>query len=103
MKKLLTIAVVFFLVGVWISHAQSGPIQYFAPGAGTTVTNCGTPTSGFPLCGVATGWYIWNGTAWMQLGMASTGGVTSISVNGGAAQTGAVAISVPTVATTTIR
>lgn len=82
MRKLLLVGILCLAAG-WFIRAQTGSIQYFAPSAGTTVTNCGTPTVGFPLCGVATGWFVWNGTVWVQLGGAvAAAGVTSVTANG---------------------
>lgn len=83
MKKLLVVAALAFVIGWFLSprridlRAQTPPVQYFAPAPGSTVANCGTPASGFPLCGVATGWFVWNGTAWVQLGVPVVAGVTS--------------------------
>jgi hypothetical protein len=79
---LLTLA---FFAGVTV-HAQSGQLFYMAPASGTTTTNCGTPASGStpPLCGVATGWYVWNGTAWVQLGTVTASGVMSFNGRTGA-------------------
>lgn len=108
-------SLVFILAAAILTRGQTGAIQYFAPPAGTTTANCGTPTSGFPLCGVATGWYVWSGTAWVQLGVAAApAGVTSwngqtgvvtytppappvVSVNG---KTGAVVLGATTTVTT---
>jgi hypothetical protein len=91
MKKLLLVGILCLVLG-WFIRAQTGSVQYFAPSAGTTITNCGTPTTGFPLCGVATGWFVWNGTAWVQLGGAVVTGVTSITVGTGTKQTGDVVL-----------
>ena len=99
MKKLLVVAALAFLAG-FVLHAQTGSVMYLQPTVGTTVTNCGTPASGAapPLCGVATGWFVWNGTAWVQLGTSTVAGVTS--VNG---KTGAVVISATTTSTTNLQ
>lgn len=104
MKRYIEIALLILVcvlcVRTFHVHAQSGNLVYIAPASGTTVTSCGTPTTGFPLCGVATGWYVWNGTAWAQIGTAPAG-VTSLTVcnasgaSCGTAQTGAVTLSVP--------
>jgi hypothetical protein len=112
-RKLAAIGVILAAVLLWRfeTHAQTGAVFYFSPAVGTTVTNCGTPASGsFPLCGVATGWYVWSGTAWVQLGTAtSSAGLTGIivcNVSGtgcSAAQTGpVVTLDIPKSATTTV-
>ena len=94
------------LLIVALLKAQTGQLIYMAPAGGTTVANCGTPSSGFPMCGVATGWFVWNGSAWVQIGSAS--GVTSITVcnaaggSCGVAQTGPVSLSIPSKVTVTV-
>lgn len=99
--RLLIFLVICMVGAIWAEHnakAQSGSVVYIAPAAGTTLTNCGTPTTGFPMCGVATGWYVWNGTAWIQIGVVTAAGVTS--VNG---KTGAVTISATSTTSTTLQ
>jgi len=111
-RKLAALGLVLAAVLAWNhfrTHAQSGQLFYMAPASGTTTTNCGTPASGtFPLCGVATGWYVWNGSAWVQLGTATAAGVTSAQVCNAAgsscatAQTGAVVLDIPKTVTVTV-
>lgn len=91
-------------------YAQSGAVIYLQSTAGTTLAaNCGTPATP-SICVVGSGVAIWqNSTDGWFTPQKSTAvaGVTSLSVNGGVAQTGAVALSVPTTAlsvtTTTIK
>jgi hypothetical protein len=111
-RKLAAIGIILAAVLLWRfeTHAQTGAVFYFSPAAGTTVTNCGTPASGsFPLCGVATGWYVWSGTAWVQLGTAvASSGVSSVQVcnalgaSCGTSQTGAVVLDIPTKVAVTV-
>lgn len=108
--KIALLVIVAALLVVCLSKGQSGNLVYFAPASGTTVTNCGTPTTGYPLCGVATGWFIWSGTAWVQIGTpAAASGVVSLTVCNaagagcGSAQTGAVKVNVPNAASTTLQ
>lgn len=99
MKKLIAVAICALAVGWYLRAQAPSGVQYFLPSVGTTLANCGTPTSGFPLCGTGAGWFVWNGTAWVQLGV-MTGVVTGISVNGGTPITGpTVQLNIPTKAT----
>ena len=86
--KLLAIFGILCLGLVYTSRtkAQSGQVVYFGSVAGTTLTNCGTPTQP-TLCIVATGVYAWQNSTqgWFLLGPTGSAGVTSW--NG---QTGAV-------------
>lgn len=100
MRKVIAICLVLLvgiLAGSQIHARAQSNVMYFQPVAGTTVASCGTPAagSGSPLCGTAAGWFIWNGTAWQQIGATQASGVTSVTVNG-VQQTGAVVLSIPT-------
>lgn len=98
MKRLLVLAVVFVL-GAW-TGAQSTTSQIGSVVAATH-TSCVVAVSTTQLCFATDGlWLSVNGAAYVQVqtGTVVTG-VTSIAVNGGLAQTGAVALTIPTKAT----
>jgi len=105
--KWIAVILAALFLGACFLRAQSGQIFYMAPASGTTTTNCGTPASGsYPLCGVATGWYVWNGSAWVQIGTAASG-VSSVTVCNmagtcGTAQTGAVSLKIPSAVSVTV-
>lgn len=90
-------------------YAQSGAVIYMQATAGSTMkANCGTPNIA-ATCLAGDGYWVWQNATigWCQPGIscpsvAGTGTVvTSLSVNGGTAQTGAVALTVPTKAVST--
>lgn len=90
-------AFAFFRLGK--VQAQSNALQIQAA---ATHTSCTVSTGITQFCFASDGlWQSLNGGAYTQLGVI-TGGVTSISVNGGTAQTGAVSITIPSKATTTV-
>jgi hypothetical protein len=63
-------------------------------------TSCTFPT-GAPSAMVATDglWYTPNGSSPVNVAAPQSGGVTSVSVNGGTAQSGAVTLTIPSTAT----
>lgn len=87
------------------THAQTTvPSMTFLPVNGThTLCTPVAPAGTMTICGATDGpWVSWNGGAFVQIQTGeAAAGVTSISVNGGTAQTGAVALTIPTTATTT--
>jgi hypothetical protein len=108
MKRLLTFAAflaVAFLGIAFGSHYVNA--QTTAPAVVSVAgvhTSCPVSASGqMVICGAGDGlWLSINGAALVQVQTGTpTAGVTSISVNGGTAQTGAVALTIPTTATTT--
>jgi hypothetical protein len=99
-------AVLILAIGIFIGSTTSRtvvaqsvpPLQIQAAGLHTSCTV--TPTS-TTYCFAADGlWQSINGGAFTQLG-GGVAGVTSVTVNGGTPQTGAVALTIPTQATTT--
>lgn len=89
-------AFAFFRLGK--VQAQSSALQIQAA---ATHTSCTVATGITQFCFASDGlWQSISGGAYTQLG--TPGGVTSISVNGGTAQTGAVALTIPSKATTTV-
>lgn len=102
MKILLALpfVVMAFLVGM-VLRAQS-PQAYTMQGTAAHTT-CITPVAGsYFLCVATDGVWVSNsGGAYFQIlpQAAQVAGVTSLSVNGGAAQTGSVALTIPTKAT----
>lgn len=104
------VAALGFLVGVWLANAQTMPVVLLVAPAGTTIANCGTPTTP-SLCAVGTGIYVWQNATqgWFLIAppAATTAGVTDLTVcnaNGstcGTAQTGSVKVNVPAAAATT--
>ena len=104
MKKLFTVLLLFALG--WYVRAQTlaPPWQVGVPLAATH-TACTVPAATTQMCLASDGlWLSVNGAAYVQVQTgAVVAGVTSIAVNGGTAQTGAVALTIPTKATTTIQ
>jgi hypothetical protein len=82
-----------------LSAKAQGPAAWTASGTGPHTT-CTTPVAGsYFLCVATDGVYVSNnGGSYFQIMPPSSAvaGVTSLSVNGGTPQTGAVAISIPT-------
>jgi hypothetical protein len=100
MKRYLELALAI-AIAVMFSHlpsvrAQTGQVIFMSASSGTTVANCGTPT--LPsICGVATGWFVWQNptSGWVLIPTtAGTSGVTSVAINGSAAKTGAVTFTI---------
>lgn len=82
------------------AQAQSGPIQIQSSIAHASCTVTPNVTT---FCFADDGLFVsLTGAAFAQVGQPSVTGVSSISVNGGTAQTGAVALTIPTKATTTV-
>ena len=84
------------------THAQTS-VPAVVTVAGSHTSCPVSPAGQMVICGAGDGlWLSINGAALVQVqtGVAAAG-VTSISVNGGTAQTGAVALTIPTTATTT--
>lgn len=105
MKRALFVASLVILCSVLLGNlrAEQNPLatpSFFTVAASVLHTNCPAPISGqTSYCFAGDGlWVALNGTAYAQLG--STG-VSSVSVNGGTPQTGAVIIKVPTTVTGT--
>lgn len=84
-KLLIVVIVVLALIAIRSARGQSGNANFIGSIPGTTVANCGTPTSP-SVCSVATGVYIWQSpaTGWFQPMPAtpSVGGIAGITVNG---------------------
>lgn len=104
MRKLFLGALLFAL-GAWIGHAQTAlnsPWQVGVPNA-STHTACTVTTGLTQMCLASDGmWISVNGTAYVQVQTGTpVAGVTSITVNGGVAQTGPVALTIPTKAIST--
>jgi hypothetical protein len=95
MKRLLAI-VGIFLLG-WIAHAQSTTSQIGSVVAAAH-TSCTVTTSTTQVCFATDGlWVSVNGAAYVQVQTGTPAAVvTSIAVNGGTAQTGAVSLTIPT-------
>ena len=97
MRKLLALFAVALLggfLGARVSsvHAQTTAVLQFS-GSWSTHTSCTPVTGQTSICLASDGlWQSINGGAFTQVGGA---GVTSIAVNGGTAQTGAVALTIP--------
>jgi hypothetical protein len=103
---------VFEIVGCLVLGAILGGILSMVSRAQTPATLQLTGTQSHTACTLSTTgsatfcfatdglWQSLNGGAYTQIG--ASAGVTSIAVNGGAAQTGAVALTIPTKATTTV-
>lgn len=90
-------AFAFFRLGK--VQAQSSALQIQAA---ATHTSCTVATGITQFCFASDGlWQSISGGAYTQIGTPAAG-VTSISVNGGTAQTGAVALTIPSKATTTV-
>jgi len=96
------------ILTAWAMQAQTPPVSLISAPTGSSLTNCGTPSTP-SLCIVSTGVYVWtNATAgWVQIGITTVAGVTSIAVcnaagaSCGTPQTGAVSLSIPTKASET--
>lgn len=109
MKKWLSICAILFL-GILIGLHFEQNTHAQAAGTPFTITVSGLHTACDPIvagttkfCYAQDGlWQSLNGAAYTQLGVGAATGVTSVSVNG-ALQTGAVVITVPTKATTTLQ
>lgn len=90
----------FFSGRTW---AQSTTIN-LAVAPGTTSANCPAVVTGQTIWCFAGNAVIYvsnNGAAYVQYAPPSAGGVTSVVVNGGTPQIGAVTLTIPTKATTT--
>jgi hypothetical protein len=105
--KRIGLFVLALLLGVFVgSHAHSVRAQAATPvfqitGAWSPHTSCTPSTGQTTLCIASDGvWVSTAGAAFTQLG-GGVAGVTSVTVNGGTPQTGAVALTIPTQATTT--
>ena len=103
MKKLIIVAGLAFVLGWAIKAGQNpdlSPYQMSVP-SNISHTLCTVTAATTKYCFAGDGlWLSLNGAAYVQVG-AATAGVSSISVNGGSAQTGAVLLIIPTKATTT--
>jgi hypothetical protein len=104
MRKLLVLFAVLllggFIGGRITAHAQTTVALQLTGNA--PHTSCTITASTTTYCFASDGLYWSNaGGTYALLASATTAGVTSLSVNGGTAQTGAVAITVPTAATST--
>jgi hypothetical protein len=91
MKRLVAVllVIIIFLTGGLIGsllrpvHAQTGPVVVYTAPAGSTITNCGTPT--LPSwCLVATGFFVWNNATqgWFSPAATVTGVAGVQKVNG---------------------
>lgn len=106
MTKLLSTALlllVLFDIGSRVVYAQSNGANFIGSLSGTTVTNCGTPTTP-SFCAVGTGVFIWQNatTGWFLVAPPAGGSFLSgVNVNGTAApvSNGVASITVPTKAT----
>jgi hypothetical protein len=99
----LTVLLLGVLVGLHIRsvQAQAATPVFQITGAWSPHTSCVPTTGQTTLCIASDGvWVSTAGAAFTQLG-GGVSGVTSVTVNGGTAQTGAVTLSIPTQATTT--
>lgn len=102
-KHIFDLLLVITILGIWWSvqaHAQTvtptTPMQLTFVGSHTSCQLSGQGQTN--LCGAGDGvWLSVNGSAYFQVTapVAVSGGVTSISINGGAAQSGAVTFKIP--------
>jgi len=104
MKKLFAVAALALMAG-WILRAQISSVSYSViPSTGLAIA-CPAPTIGSTIyCQAADKFQVSaNGTPYVTIWPAApiVTGVTSISVNGGTAQTGPVVLTIPTKATST--
>ena len=100
MKRILTIAAIFFLG--WYVGAQNTTSQIGSVVAATH-TSCTVTASTTQICFASDGlWLSVNGAAYVQVQTgAVVAGVTSISINGGTPVSGAVSFTVPSKAVST--
>jgi hypothetical protein len=104
-KLILGLAVIVLLfAAVTRSQAPATPYsQYFLPAQ--TSVNCPTPATGYTIYCMAYDKFqvSLNGAAYVVIWPATvTAGVTSVTVNGGTPQSGAVLLTIPTTATTIV-
>ena len=83
MNKLLgtlLLLVILFDIGSRVVYAQSNGANFIGSLSGTTVTNCGTPTTP-SLCSVGTGVFIWQNstTGWFLLTPPGAAGVQTVN------------------------
>lgn len=106
-RKLVTLGLVLAVISLWghfNARAQSGQVIFLGATSGTTLAaNCPAAPATPSVCVVGDGVWNWQSaaTGWFKAAPPAAAGVASISVNGGTAQTGAVALTIPTTATTT--
>jgi len=103
-STMLLLASALLYLSVRPVEAQTGNIIFLGATTGTTLAaNCPAAPTTPSECVVGDGVWIWESstTGWFKPTASLTGGVTQITVNGGTAQTGAVALTIPTKVTIT--
>jgi hypothetical protein len=105
MRKALVVAGMYALVlagalyfAVRIAHVHAQGAQAVTISGGAATSTCLTPVVGqtFLCIGSDDIKASWNGAPYVSLKPGGAGGVTQITVNGGAPQTGNVALTIPT-------